>query len=188
MAARTSQVAALADDERLVVRCLRNEAGSWNELFALCHSRMTARVESILARRTGGTESAQEITSEVWLSLVRNEGCLLRRFDAGKGARISTYLNRIAERAARQHLRAESRRRRRETTYSESRPLHVRSHGPDHAVLKEFVGRLSPRESRFWSEELLVADIHHEGSKSSRQAAWQLRSRILRKFMEFFGS
>ena len=138
--------AAVLADEQLVVRCLRNERTAWAELFELCHSRIVTRVCSVLRRAPGTLDAAEEVAAKVWLAVVVDEGRLLRRFDAGNGTRVATYLSGIAGKETLKFLRSSRRRKHREAEYGKAAARRTSTTPVALLELKEFLSLLTPAE------------------------------------------
>jgi len=175
-------------DEALVLDCLRKDRGAWSRLFQLCQPQMMLRVRSLLRQSRIGEDLAEEVVSQVWLAVISDDGRLLRRFDARKCARVSTYLNAIAAKQTLKHLRSSRRRKFREAEYGGVASRRTQLPPTSEVELSEFLQVLTPRERQVCVHEFLSpADpLPSARPKSESQKIWQLRHRIRRKFLEFF--
>lgn len=85
------------DDAELVRRCLRGEAGAWEDLVRT-HTR---RIYNLCYRFTGKREEAEDLTQEVFLRVLRT----LKSYDPGQGA-LGVWLHRVARNLLIDHYRA----------------------------------------------------------------------------------
>jgi hypothetical protein len=182
----------LVADQRLVARCLVGEVGAWEDLYAQCHAPLSVSIEMMLGQGCSDPHLVDEIAARVWYALIDNDGELLAKYDIDRGARLITFLRAVAKDEISRYFRTERRRRRRERTAWEEKPLH---HAPDHGqpatVLAEFFSTLTPHERDFCGEVLLCSPADTEAdSPPARQerssaSAWQLTHRIHRKLLDF---
>jgi DNA-directed RNA polymerase specialized sigma24 family protein len=181
----TAELNSAREDEALVVRCLRNDEHAWESLFELCHPRMLARICHLLGKRSTSLEMAQEIAAVVWVSIVADEGRVLRRYSAVEGARLTTYINGIAVKKALSYLRQSKRRQNCETEYAGKNRnlLHVGTPSP--LDFQDFVQHLTPKETVFFHSELNSSSKGTAASELSAENTWQLRHRIRRKLHRF---
>lgn len=85
------------DDAALVRRCLRGDAGAWEDIV---HSH-TRRVYNLCYRFTARREEAEDLTQEVFLRVFRT----LKSYDAGQGP-LGVWLHRVARNLLIDHYRA----------------------------------------------------------------------------------
>jgi DNA-directed RNA polymerase specialized sigma24 family protein len=173
------------EDEKLVLRCLRNDRQAWAVLFESCHPRILARLYSLLGRRDNSLEIAHDIAAQVWLSVISDEGRALRHFNAAAGTRLSTYLNGIAVKQGLSYLRKSRRRLRHEAEYFSSSVKRIDAAPVTALDLRDFTQNLTPREAAYFCEELIPLEDGKATSRLSDQNSWQLRHRIRRKLLRF---
>jgi len=176
-------------DAALARRCIDGEVAAWEELYTLCHAPLLMSIEVILGVGRRDSSLVEEIAARVWYTLVENDGELLERFDASRGARMMTFLRALARDEISRHFRTERRRREREYTAFQDRPRHTDPAlpGPD-ASLSDFLGTLTPHERGFADEHLLNRPSEPDPAAeppSSPSNFWQLTRRIRRKLLEF---
>jgi RNA polymerase sigma-70 factor (ECF subfamily) len=94
-------------ERAFVVRLIADEPAAWRELSER-HSPMIHRAIGRVMGRFGsvsGSDDVREIYAKVCLSLIARDKFKLRSFDPAKGARLSSWLVRIAMQASYDHLR-----------------------------------------------------------------------------------
>ena len=96
-------------EAELVARCAQGDRAAWERFVDRYGPLLAALARRMLARRTGRARDTDvdEITAEVFLSLVRRDRILLRRFDPTY--RLSTYLGVICRTEVLRHLRRSNR-------------------------------------------------------------------------------
>jgi RNA polymerase sigma-70 factor, ECF subfamily len=98
---------AILAERRFVARLIDDDPAAWRELSER-HSPMIHRAIGRVMARFGsvsGSDDVREIYSKVCLSLLARDKFKLRSFDPAKGARLSSWLVRIAMQASYDHLR-----------------------------------------------------------------------------------
>jgi RNA polymerase sigma-70 factor (ECF subfamily) len=94
-------------ERAFVARLLADDAAAWRELTER-HAPMILRAIGRVMGRFGsvsGSDDVREIYAKVCLSLIARDKFKLRSFDPTKGARLSSWLVRIAMQASYDHLR-----------------------------------------------------------------------------------
>jgi RNA polymerase sigma-70 factor (ECF subfamily) len=94
-------------ERQFVARLIGDEPAAWRELSEQ-HSPMIHRAIGRVMARFGsvsGSDDVREIYAKVCLSLIARDKFKLRSFDPAKGARLSSWLVRIAMQASYDHLR-----------------------------------------------------------------------------------
>lgn len=158
------------------------EPGAWDRLYAQYHDGLLVAIRHHLGARGGDPDLVEEIAARVWYALAADGGRRLAAFDARRGCRLSTYLATLARSEASGFFRAERRRRQRERIAS--RPEMVwddRLGGLSRGELREFVGRLTPREREFLCGYLLSPVGQQTCSDISDTNRWQLACRVYEK-------
>jgi DNA-directed RNA polymerase specialized sigma24 family protein len=176
----------LQQDRDLVVRCLRGDVVAWQEMYQVCQPQLLITVRSLLKPSGGNLNLAEEIASRVWLSLVNTNGNLLKRYDAHRGCRLTTFIAALARNELLEYWRAERRLRSREQDAIRRRPK-VRPAEMDsfNVIWEEFVETLTQREREFLEQVLLAPPSQSQGKKISQTNLWQLRSRVLAKLKHY---
>jgi DNA-directed RNA polymerase specialized sigma24 family protein len=169
----------LTEEGWLIARCLRGDADAWQTLFELYHPRFVIIVRSLL-RGGDGAEHAEEIAAAVWSSLCSKGYSHLRRFDP-KAGRLLAYLAAMARREIWRERRSEQRRHAREC--SVARKEATRDEVGRGLAFNEFLATLTGREREFCLSELLGQGEYTASSPLSAANGWQLRCRVLRKFV-----
>ena len=172
----------LAEEERLVARCLREDAAAWQSLFQLYNPKLLIIIKFLMGNGSG-TDQAEEIAAAVWSSLCSERYSLLRRYDPQAG-RLLNYLAAMARREIWRERRSKRSRysrecsvARKEATWEEvGRGL----------ALAEFLATLTGREREFCLSELLSQTETTVRSPISATNRWQLRSRVLKKFQTYY--
>ncbi len=144
-------------ERRFVARLIADEPAAWRELSER-HSPMIHRAIGRVMARFGsvsGSDDIREIYAKVCLSLLARDKFKLRSFDPAKGARLSSWLVRIAMQASYDHLR----RIKRNPCDNRFELPEVASESPDPFTLcwereraelvAQVVQQLSPREREF---------------------------------------
>jgi DNA-directed RNA polymerase specialized sigma24 family protein len=171
-----------SEEERLVARCLRGEDRAWRTLFRRYHPQLVSIIKCLMHNESG-VEQAEEIAAAVWSSLCAEAYIRLREYDPRAG-RLTVYLASIARkeiwtgrRSERNRYARECKVARKEATPDES------SRGVE---IQEFLTTLTRREREFCLSILLKQPrlTTRSGVTSSNQ--WQIRSRIQKKFRNYF--
>jgi hypothetical protein len=171
-------------DGLLVERCVAGEVAAWEQLYAQCHEPLLVSIGILLGRQSSDASLIDEIAARVWYDLVANDGELLARYDASRGARLITFLRALAKDEIVRHFREEVRRRNRELSALRERPRQQeKTLGQQLNSLAEFLCTLTPQEKTFCSEYLL-AEPAAEGPYSSA-SIWQLSHRVYHKLLGF---
>jgi hypothetical protein len=179
-----SDVTGVRADGLLAERCLAGEVAAWEQLYAQCHEPLLVSIGILLGRQNSDVNLVDEIAARVWYALVADDGELLARYDAARGARLVTFLRALAKDEIVRHFREEVRRRNRELLALRERPRHQeRTLGQQVSSLAEFLCTLTPQERVFCSDYLL-AEPAAEGPYSSA-SIWQLSHRIYHKLLGF---
>jgi DNA-directed RNA polymerase specialized sigma24 family protein len=178
----------VAQDRRLVERCLAGDVEAWSQMYFQVHTSLLASIRRFLGRAGQDTDLIEEIAARVWYALVKNRFELLGKFDVRRGCRLSTFLSVLAKSETRVLLRSERRRRNREQVAS--RPeVNGNEPGNPGDVLsdEEFLATLSPAERTFYFEVLLAHCESHQQPRQNYSAEnlWQLRHRIRKKLERF---
>lgn len=173
------------DEKALVDRCRAGDEAAWAELHDKCHAYLIKQIRFTLGERGRDANLVEEIAARVWFGLVSDDGNLLERFQPKKGNGLEKYLAAIARFEVLRHQRSEFRRRRRE---QETQTM--RHGGRDDNQLREmtvdvndFLPQLTPREREFFHHVLMGNNGHH--LQLSAPNAWQLKSRIRKKLLDF---
>ncbi len=172
-------------DGLLAERCLAGEVAAWEQLYAQCHQPLLVSIGILLGRQSSDANLADEIAARVWYALVANDGELLARYDATRGARLITFLRALAKNEIVRHFREEVRRRNRELSAIRERPRHQeRTLSQQVNSLTKFLCTLTPQEKVFCSDYLLAEPAAAEGPYSSA-SIWQLSHRVYHKLLRF---
>lgn len=94
-------------ERQFVARLIADDPAAWRQL-SVSHSPMIHRAIGRVMARFGsvsGSDDVREIYAKVCLSLLGRDKFKLRSFDPAKGARLSSWLVRIAMQASYDHLR-----------------------------------------------------------------------------------
>ncbi|MCC6747425.1 MAG: sigma-70 family RNA polymerase sigma factor [Deltaproteobacteria bacterium] len=162
------------DETTLLLSVVQGHPGAWNAFYGRYARLIVACIRKVLVRYAGPCSEAdlEDVVNTVCLQLVRDDYDKLRRFDPGRGYRLSSWVGLIATNAAHDALR-----RRGPTTYSFDDPSasvpDLTEEGDDPAeltarreqlaVLNEAVKQLSPSEQAFlryyYQEELEPEEI-----------------------------
>lgn len=176
-------------DQHLIDRCLAGDVAAWEKLYSQNHPGLLVSIEILLGYGTSDQHLVDEIAARIWYALVANDGELLARYDAKRGARLSTFLRALAKDEVSRHFRTERRRRNRELRALREKPKYET---PDDSrsgsSLTDFLGTLTPHERSFCDNYLLAATS--ESGNQARQTHTsfnirQLSSRIRRKLLKF---
>ena len=170
------------EEERLVARCLQGEDAAWEMMFHLYHPQLLSIIMALM-HGEGATEQAEEIAAAVWSSLCSEAYTRLRQYDPRAG-RLLGYLASMARREVQRGRRLQRTRHfreciaaRKESTSDEiGRGL----------ILQEFLDTLTRREREFCQSDLLKQPRPPVRPVVSLANGWQLRSRVLKKFLTYF--
>ena len=178
----------VAQDRRLVERCLAGEVQAWSQLYDQAHAALLGSIRRFLGRAGQNSDLTEEIAARVWYALVRNGFELLGKFDVHRGCRLATFLSMLAKSETRLLLRTERRRKSREQVAS--RPeTNGFCRGQTGEVLsdEEFLMILSPAERTFYFDVLIAEPDNGEQTQRaySPENLWQLRHRIRKKLERF---
>ena len=172
-------------DAALAERCLAGEVAAWEQLYLQCHESLRASIAILLGRQSNDADLVDEIAARVWYALIANDGELLSRFDAARGARLITFMRGLARNEIGRHFREEIRRRNRELSALREKPRHQeKTLSQQVRSLTEFLCTLTPQEQVFCSDYLLSEPAAAEGPYSSA-SIWQLSHRIYHKLLRF---
>lgn len=173
-------------DRALIDSCLAGQPAAWDALYHTCHDSLLAAIRRQLGpHKSRNAELVDEIAARVWFVLVRNDGELLNRFDPAFGVRLTSFLAAIAKDLMSRHFRSEVRRSRREAVSLQNRPTATPPSLPPLA-LEEFLSTLTPAERTFYDDVLAKGEQDPSRAGYSKANAWQLTSRIHRKFRREF--
>jgi DNA-directed RNA polymerase specialized sigma24 family protein len=180
----------LRNDRELVKRCINGDVGAWDAMFQSCQPRLLGTIRSLLRKYGRNASLAEEIASRVWFSLVGGDGDLLERYDASRGCRLTTFFAALARYELLEYWRSERRRRDREQTAADRRPVPSAKKSESFPVMwSEFVETLSRREREFLQQVLLKSDTKPVNGNAypplSQVNLWQLRSRVLAKLKRY---
>jgi DNA-directed RNA polymerase specialized sigma24 family protein len=184
------KVRLLRNDRELVRRCLDGDVNAWEAMFQSCQPRLLATIRSLLRKYGRNASLAEEIASRVWFSLIGGEESLLERYDASRGCRLTTFFAALARYELLEYWRSERRRRDREQTAADRRPVPTAKKSESFPVMwSEFVETLSRREREFLQDVLLKSDAKPANGNACPQLTqvnlWQLRSRVLAKLKRY---
>ncbi len=84
---------------------------------------MLRSIEHILGSDHADPNLVDELAARVWYALVADDGKVLAKFDARRGARLGTFLRCLAKDVTIRHFRSEYRRRRRERVAGKRQPV-----------------------------------------------------------------
>lgn len=178
-------------DRQLVDRCLRGEAGAWDELYRQCHPPLLLAIRLFLGHSSTRQDLIDDIAAKVWFTVVDGQNELLSRFDSQRGCRLTTFLAGVARNEIARHFRAERRRRYREIVAYHARYGNGNGHSPHwqslagmETALTEFLATLTPREREF-CEGYLLAWTDNGDANYSASNRWQLQHRVRRKLWRF---
>jgi RNA polymerase sigma-70 factor (ECF subfamily) len=82
-------------------RCWAELVRRFERLITVCIVKALRRYGALYSR-----EDLEDLTGEVWLALLKDDLRKLRQYDAGRGARITTFLGLVATNLTIDHLRA----------------------------------------------------------------------------------
>lgn len=101
-------------DETLICKVLDGHRGMGRILARRLVPVLRARVGNYLRRRGGriGASDVDDMTQEIWLRLLQDEGKLLRAFDAERGMTLEGYVGMVCRRELWLTARASSRQKR----------------------------------------------------------------------------
>jgi len=162
---------------------------AWEQLYARCDEPLRVSIRIMLGRQSGGGELVDEIAARVWYALVANDGELLSRFDATRGARLTTFMRMLAKSEIVRHYRQEMRRRNRELESLREQPRRSeRTFAQQMNALAEFIRTLTPQEQVFCNEYLLAEPAASSERSYSSANIWQMSRRIYRKLLRFLNA
>ena len=169
------------EEEGLVTRCLRGEDTAWEVMFRHYHPRLVSIIKAEMNWHCS-TDQAEEIAASIWCSLCSKTYSRLRRFDPQVGG-LLTYLRALGRREIWKRTRAEKNRRSRERRAARGEAA---TDDIEHAmVVEEFLDILTRREREFCQSYLMNQSRNSGQSVLSSTNCWQLRSRVLKKFLTF---
>ena len=138
-----------------------------------------------LRARAVQLELIDEIASRVWCELVSDNGRALEEFDPARGS-LSTYLSLLGREHAHRLLKKRRRRSEREVRLGRRDPVDRSTPlGPTRLMMQEFSAGLTLRERRYLRIHLLKASDGCHAMPLSLQNIWQMKHRILQKFLRF---
>jgi RNA polymerase sigma-70 factor (ECF subfamily) len=112
LAPRPPALPAAWTDAELLRKVLRNDSRAWSELVRRfrsliyrCLMKVIGRYDAILS-----SADADEVYAEVLVTLVRDDMRKLRRYDARRGTKLSSWIGMIATNVAYDYLRGTARR------------------------------------------------------------------------------
>jgi hypothetical protein len=182
---------ALAEDGRLVERCIRGEVAAWEELYCKCHEPLCTTVRIHLGRSGADAQLVDEMAARVWYALVDRDGKQLAKYNSRRGS-ILTYIRLIARKEVSRYFRSEQRRLKKELTglvHRNRREMADRGESLS-TLLGEFLSSLTPREREFCCEYLQISsdDLTERQEHSFSSASiWQMTSRVYKKFLRYIG-
>lgn len=99
--------AELAAERAFVERLIADDPSAWRELNARYASVMHRAIGRVMARFSGvaSSDDVREIYAKLSLSLLARDKIKLRSFDPARGARLGSWLVRLAMQATYDHLR-----------------------------------------------------------------------------------
>jgi DNA-directed RNA polymerase specialized sigma24 family protein len=170
------------EEERLVTLCLQGQDSAWETLLNRYHPRLVARLRYLIGG-VNGADRAEEIAATVWFTLCSQGYSPLQRYDPRVG-RLLDYLVGMARKEIwRRRRTAQTRQARERKVARTEASLDDTSQG---LVIQEFLATLTRREREFCVSHLL-SQVKPAGQPPvSSTNAWQLRSRVLKKFRAFF--
>lgn len=178
----------LDGDRALVAAAIEGNPGAWSHLYERFHDRLLSASRVILRRYNADSHLIDEIAARVWYALIKDDFDLLRRYDANRGCRFSTFLSLLAKNETKMFLRSERRRRDRER--ASSRTLdQIAQLEFDNQSAEEFLLTLTPTERTFYQKVLVHSDEPAEGTSDySSSNVWQLTRRVKKKLQAFLGT
>lgn len=84
-------------DLLLAERCLAGEPAAWEEFYTQCHEPLLVSVRIMLGPQGSDANLVDEIAARVWYALVANDGELLARYKPDQGARLITFICKLAK-------------------------------------------------------------------------------------------
>jgi len=148
----------LSLDRELVERLVADDPDAWRELNARYAAGLHRAIGRVLARFGAVTSSddVREVYAKFCLSLLARDKHKLRAFDPSRGARLGSWLTRLAMQASYDHLR----RIKRSPVDCRYEPIDVPSDAQDPfdtcwdrqraALIASVLGKLSEREREFF--------------------------------------
>jgi hypothetical protein len=171
------------EEEWLVERCLHGDAAAWQDLFDLNNPPLLGIIRSSMGIGSS-PEQAEEIAAAVWSSLCSQDYARLRRwYELGSG-KLLYSLSALARREIWRWRRSERCRHFRECCVA--RKEATRDEIDRGLSIQEFLATLTGRERDFCLSELLRQTKPDVPSSASAANVWQLRSRVLKKFRNYF--
>ncbi len=190
---RSARQKAIQDDQHLLQQCLAGEPAAWENLYKSHHNGLIHAIVKLLPSQFRNIDVLDEIAARVWFALIRDRASLLRRFDPNRGHRLADFLAGVARMVARQYLRCERRRRRREI--AGARKLTCRQSTSESelaAIVDEFNSALTAGELSFLNNVLLPGasrqqgeNLSHPEAKYSKANYWQRRHRLRARLQRF---
>lgn len=170
------------DEVRLVALCLRGDDTSWETMFDLYHPKLVSIIKALM-RGENGTDQAEEIAAAVWSSLCNKAFARLRRYDPETG-RLLNFLAAQARREIWRNRRSQRCRHLRERSVARKEAAWEQI---DRRIdFSEFLTTLTGRELEFCLSELLSSPDHTVQPRLSVANGWKLRSRVLKKFRNYY--
>ena len=178
----------LNSDRALVLAAIEGNPSAWSHLYQRFHERLVKGIRAMFRRFDADSNTIDEIAAQVWYALIKDDFELLRRYDANRGFRFSTFLSLLAKNETRMLLRSERRRRDRERvssrTLSQLAQLEF-----DNTSAEDFLLTLTPTERTFYQKVLVHSDEPAEGTSDySSSNVWQLTRRVKKKLQAFLGT
>jgi hypothetical protein len=170
------------EEERLVARCLRGDVTAWKTMFDVYHPPLVSIIK-VLMHCESGVDQAEDIAAAVWSSLCSEGYIRLRRYDPQAG-RLLSYLAAMARREIWRERRSTRSRYSREC--SVARKEATWEEVGRGIALNEFLATLTGREREFCLSELLPQNEPTVRPTLSATNEWKLRSRVLKKFRNYF--
>ncbi|MFO0566197.1 MAG: sigma-70 family RNA polymerase sigma factor [Polyangiaceae bacterium] len=152
------RAAELELEAAFVARLVADEAAAWREFNLIYAPQLHRAIGRILSRfgAVTGSDDAREVYAKLCLMLVSRDKAKLRSFDPTRGARLGSWLTRMAMQTTYDHLR----RIKRNPVDSRVEVFEPESERPDPheelwereraALLAQVVGTLSAREKEFF--------------------------------------
>jgi hypothetical protein len=176
----------VADDLKLVERCLNGEPEAWDLLYKQCHRPLLVAIKSFAGEKGVDPEFLDEIAARVWYAIVSDDAKLLRRFDPARDCRLITFLGGIARNQLRMYSRSELRLRLRELTAggNPANPADPMM-GISDLEMDDLLATLSMGEREFlvWSTTSNLVDV---GGDRFADSAAQWGYRLRRKIQKFY--
>lgn len=99
--------AELMQEARFVARLLDDEASAWRDFNSIYAAQLHRAIGRILSRfgAVTGSDDVREVYAKFCLGLLARDKKKLRSFDPTRGARLSSWLTRMAMQATYDHLR-----------------------------------------------------------------------------------